>query len=207
LLTSIDLILPRSSKIMFDTFRKYLQDKIGLTDRDYDLIESVSLFKKFRKRQYLLQAGDVCRFNAFVLKGFLRLYYLDDKGHEHIMQFAPENYWTGDRESMDSGLPSKYDIDAIEDSEILLLKKEDFDMLRKTVPAFNEFVNDTLKKNVVVLQERIHASISLSADEKYNNFILKFPSISNRVPLHMVASYLGVSAETLSRVRSQSTKK
>jgi len=207
LLTSIDLILPRSSKIMFDTFRKYLQDKIGLTDRDYDLIESVSLFKKFRKRQYLLQAGDVCRFNAFVLKGFLRLYYLDDKGHEHIMQFAPENYWTGDRESMDSGLPSKYDIDAIEDSEILLLKKEDFDMLRKTVPAFNEFVNDTLKKNVVVLQERIHASISLSADEKYNNFILKFPSISNRVPLHMVASYLGVSAETLSRVRSQPTKK
>lgn len=192
---------------MFDTFRKYLQDKIGLTDRDYDLIESVSLFKKFRKRQYLLQAGDVCRFNAFVLKGFLRLYYLDDKGHEHIMQFAPENYWTGDRESMDSGLPSKYDIDAIEDSEILLLKKEDFDMLRKTVPAFNEFVNDTLKKNVVVLQERIHASISLSADEKYNNFILKFPSISNRVPLHMVASYLGVSAETLSRVRSQPTKK
>ncbi len=192
---------------MFDTFRKYLQDKIALNDRDYDLIESVSLFKKFRKRQYLLQAGDVCRFNAFVLKGFLRLYYLDDKGHEHIMQFAPENYWTGDRESMDSGLPSKYDIDAIEDSEILLLKKEDFDMLRKTVPAFNEFVNDTLKKNVVVLQERIHASISLSADEKYNNFILKFPSISNRVPLHMVASYLGVSAETLSRVRSQSTKK
>lgn len=192
---------------MFDTFRKYLQDKIGLTNRDYDLIESVSLFKKFRKRQYLLQAGDVCRFNAFVLKGFLRLYYLDDKGHEHIMQFAPENYWTGDRESMDSGLPSKYDIDAIEDSEILLLKKEDFDMLRKTVPAFNEFVNDTLKKNVVVLQERIHASISLSADEKYNNFILKFPSISNRVPLHMVASYLGVSAETLSRVRSQPTKK
>jgi len=207
LLTSIDLILPRSSKIMFDTFRKYLQDKTALTDRDYDLIESVSLFKKFRKRQYLLQAGDVCRFNAFVLKGFLRLYYLDDKGHEHIMQFAPENYWTGDRESMDSGLPSKYDIDAIEDSEILLLKKEDFDMLRKTVPAFNEFVNDTLKKNVVVLQERIHASISLSADEKYNNFILKFPSISNRVPLHMVASYLGVSAETLSRVRSQPTKK
>lgn len=192
---------------MFDTFRKYLQDKIALTNRDYDLIESVSLFKKFRKRQYLLQAGDVCRFNAFVLKGFLRLYYLDDKGHEHIMQFAPENYWTGDRESMDSGLPSKYDIDAIEDSEILLLKKEDFDMLRKTVPAFNEFVNDTLKKNVVVLQERIHASISLSADEKYNNFILKFPSISNRVPLHMVASYLGVSAETLSRVRSQPTKK
>ncbi len=194
-------------KLMFDTFRKYLEDKIDLTDQHYELIESVSFFKKLRKRQYLLQAGDVCRFNAFVCRGFLRYYYMDEKGQEHIMQFAPENYWTSDRESMDSGLPSKYNIDAIEDSEILLLKKEDFEMIRKTIPAFNDFVNETLKKNIVVLQERIHVSISLSAEEKYNNFILKYPSISNRVPQHMVASYLGVSAETLSRVRSQSTKK
>lgn len=141
---------------MFDTFRKYLEDKIALTDQDYELIESVSSFKKLRKRQYLLQAGDVCRFNAFVCKCFLRYYYVDEKGQEHIMQFAPENYWTADRESMDSGLPSKYNIDAIEDSEILLLKKEDFEMIRKTIPAFNDFVNETLKKNIAVLQQRIH---------------------------------------------------
>lgn len=192
---------------MFDIFRKYLEDKITLTNEDYELIESVSLFKKLRKRQYFLQAGDVCHFHAFVCKGFLRYYYVDKKGQEHIMQFAPENYWTGDGESMNSGLPSKYDIDAIEESEILLLKKEDFEMIRKTIPAFNDFVNETLKKNAVVLQERIHVNISLSAEEKYSNFISKYPSISNRVPLHMIASYLGLSAETLSRVRSQSAKK
>ncbi len=192
---------------MFDTFRKYLEDNIALTNQDFELIESVSSFKKLRKRQYLLQEGDVCRFNAFVCRGFLRYYYVDEKGQEHIMQFAPENYWTGDRESMDSGLPSKYNIDAIEDSEILLLQKEDFEMIRKTVPAFNDFVNETLKNNVVVLQERIHISLSLSTEEKYSNFISKYPSISNRVPLHMVASYLGVSAETLSRIRSQFIKK
>ena len=192
---------------MFETFRKYLEDKIALTDQDYELIESVASFKKLRKRQYLLQAGDVCRFDAFVCKGFLRNYYVDEKGLEHIMQFVPENYWTGDKESMDSGLPSKYNIDAIEDSEILLLKKEDFEMIRKTIAAFNDFVNKSLNKNIVFLQKRIHVSISLSAEEKYHNFILKYPSISNRVPLHMIASYLGLSAETLSRVRSQSTKK
>jgi len=192
---------------MFDTFRKYLDDKIILTGHDYELIESVSLLKKLRKRQYLLQAGDVCRFNAFVCKGFLRNYYVDDNGQDHIMQFAPENHWTGDRESMDSGLPSKYNVDALEDSEILLLSKEDFEMIRKTIPAFNDFVNESLKKNAVVLQERIHVNISLSAEEKYRDFILKYPSISNRVPLHMIASYLGVSAETISRVRSQSAKK
>ena len=192
---------------MFDIFRKYLEDKITLTNEDYELIESVSLFKKLRKRQYLLQAGDVCRFHAFVCKGFLRYYYVTEKGQEHIMQFAPENHWIGDRASMDSGLPSKYDIDAIEESEIVLLKKEDFEMIRKTIPAFNDFVNETLKKNAVVLQERIHANISLSAEEKYSDFISKYPSIINRVPLHMIASYLGVSAETLSRVRSQSVKR
>lgn len=192
---------------MFDIFRKYLEDKIVLTNEDYDLIESVSLFKKLRKRQYLLQAGNVFRFHAFVCRGFLRYYYVDERGQEHIMQFAPENYWTGDGESMNTGLPSKYDIDAIEESEILLLKKEDFEMIRKTIPPFNDFVNQSLKNNALVLQQRIHANISLSAEEKYNNFILKYPSISNRVPLHMIASYLGLSAETLSRVRSQSAKR
>jgi CRP-like cAMP-binding protein len=192
---------------MVDLFRKYLEDKITLTNENYELIESVSLFKKLRKRQYLLQAGDISRFHALVCKGFLRYYYVDEKGQEHILQFAPENYWTGDFESMSSGLPSKYDIDAIEESEILLLKKEDFEMIRKTIPTFNDFVNETLKKNAVVLQERIHANIALSAEEKYSDFISKYPSISNRVPLHMIASYLGLSAETLSRVRSQSAKK
>ena len=192
---------------MFDTFRKYLEDKIVLTGQHYKLIESVVSFKKLRKHQYLLQEGDVCRFNMFVCKGFLRLYYLDDKEQEHIIQFAPQNYWTGDRESMDAGLPSKYNIDAIEDSEVMLLKKEDFEMIRKTIPAFNDFVNDTLRKNIAVLQERIHVSISFSAEEKYSNFISKYPSIGNRVPLHMIASYLGISAETLSRVRSQISKK
>ena len=192
---------------MIDIFRKYLADKITLSDQEFELIESVIVFKKLRKRQYFLQEGDVCHFSAFVCKGLLRYYYVDKKGQEYIMQFAPENYWISDRESMASGMPSKYNIDAIEDSEILLLKKEDFEMIRKTIPAFNDFVNETLKKNVMALQERIHASISLSAEEKYSNFISKYPAINNRVPLHMIASYLGVSAETLSRVRSQSSKK
>ena len=192
---------------MIDIFRKYLADKITLTDQEFKLIESVIVSKKLRKRQYFLQEGDVCHLSAFVCKGLLRYYYVDKKGQEYIMQFVPENYWTSDRESMASGMPSKYNIDAIEDSEILLLKKEDFEMIRKTIPAFNDFVNETLKKNIMVLQERIHVSISLSAEEKYSNFISKYPAINNRVPLHMIASYLGVSAETLSRVRSQSFKK
>ncbi len=192
---------------MFDTFRKYVENKITLTDQDFELIQSVSTIKKLRKRQYLLQAGDVWRFNAFVCKGFVRTYFVDNKGLEHIMNFSPENYWTGDRESLASELPSKYNIDAIEDSEILLIRKAEFDLLCKAIPVFNDLINAILQKSFVVSQERIHVNITYTAEEKYTNFLAKFPAIANRVPQHMIASYLGITPETLTRVRKNAIKK
>lgn len=192
---------------MFDIFRKYLENRTTLSEQDFEHIESLCTLKIIRKRQYLLQAGDVWKYDAFICRGLLKQYHLDQKGQEHIMQFAPENYWIGDRESMASGLPSRYNIDAIEESEVLLIKDSDFEMLRKTIPAFNDFVDQTIKKNVQVLQARIHSNIILSSEEKYNNFVKQYPDIANRVPQHMIASFLGISAETLSRIRSQSARK
>jgi CRP-like cAMP-binding protein len=192
---------------MFVVFQKYLQEKASFTDKEIELIESVSKIKKLRKRQYLLQQGDVWKFNAFVCKGFVRSYFVDDKGVEHIMNFAPENYWTGDRESLTTGLPSKYNIDVIEDSEILMINSIDFDMLCKSIPTFNDFINTILHNSFLASQQRIHSNITYSAEEKYNNFITKQLHIANRVPLHMIASYLGISAETISRIRTRATKK
>jgi CRP-like cAMP-binding protein len=192
---------------MFAVFQKYLQGKAFFTDKEIELIESVSKIKKLRKRQYLLQEGDVWKFNAFVSKGVVRSYFIDNKGVEHIMNFAIENYWTGDRESLTTGLPSKYNIDVIEDSEILLINNIDFDMLCKAIPTFNDLINTILHNSFLASQQRIHANITYSAEEKYNNFITKQPHIANRVPLHMIASYLGISAETLSRIRAQAAKK
>lgn len=192
---------------MFDDFKKYLQERIALSDDDSDFIARHSQPKKLRRKQYLLQAGDVWKYDAFVCRGLLKLYFADEKGQEHILRFAPENNWTGDRESMETGLPSKYNIDAIEETEVILILKEDFEMLRKTISVFNDFVSDTLKKNLIAHQERIYVNITNTAEEKYRNFIKQFPQIANRVPLHMIASYLGISAETLSRTRSQKGKK
>ena len=192
---------------MFEIFRKYLEEKINLSGKEFELIQSVSTIKKIRKRQYLLQEGDVWRFNAFVCQGFVRSYLVDDKGQEHIMNFAPENYWIGDRESLASELPSKYNIDALEDSEILLINKINFEMLCKSIPLFNDLFNAIIQKSFVVSQERIHINITYTAGEKYNNFMARFPAVANRIPQHMIASYLGISAETLSRIRKQSTKK
>jgi CRP-like cAMP-binding protein len=191
---------------MFSFFRNYIEEKINLTDQEFALIESVSALKKLRKHQYLLQEGDVWRWNAFVCKGFLRTYSIDNKGQEHIMNFAPENHWSGDRSSLASELPSKYNIDALEHSEVLMIKKGDFDMLCSSIPVFNDLVNTILQKSFVVSQDRIHVNITHSAEEKYQDFITKFPGIANRVPQHMIASYLGISAETLSRVRKPSSK-
>lgn len=192
---------------MFSVFKKYLSDKISLTEEEYALIESVGVIKKIRKKQYLLQEGNIWQFNAFVCEGCVRKYHVDEKGAEHILYISIENYWTGDRESLLSGNPAKSNIDAIEDSVILLFTQQNFDMLKNSIPVFRDFVHTLLDKSFVASQNRIHSAISKSAEEKYNEFIKNSPSIANRVPLHMIASYLGISAETISRVRKQTGKK
>ena len=192
---------------MFDIFRNYLTSKIFLTEEELKMIETVSVFKKLRKRQYLLQEGDVWKMNAFVCRGCMRTYRVDDKGAEHILNFAVENWWTGDRESLMTGNPAKSNIDALEDSVILLIEKERLENLSVQIPALNNFLNNILQKSFNVSQNRIIANISYTAEEKYLNFIETRPEIANRVPQHMIASYLGISPETLSRVRNQIAKK
>ncbi|MFD2571638.1 Crp/Fnr family transcriptional regulator [Spirosoma soli] len=188
---------------MFDVFKAYLNDKITLTDHQFDLVQSASSLKRLRKRQFLLQEGDIWQRYAFVCQGCLRIYYLDDKGVEHIMKFCIENWWAGDRESLLTGNPARTNIDALEDSVVLLFNKEDFDQLCQTIPAFGQLINTLIDRTYIASQHRIQTNISYSAEEKYVDFIKTYPAIFNRVPLHMIASYLGVSPETLSRIRHQ----
>lgn len=192
---------------MFEVFQKYLADKISLTEDELAMIKAVSAIKKLRKKQYLLQEGDVWRNNAFVCQGCLRTYHINDKGAEHIMGFSIENWWVGDRESLSSGNPSRYNIDALEDSTVLLINKDNFDSLCKKLPHFNDLINSILHRGFLAAQNRIHDAISYSAEEKYQNFVNKYPAIHNRVPQHMIASYLGIKPETLSRIRNLAAKK
>lgn len=192
---------------MIEIFKKYVLDKSEVSEADFSKIAEVCQVKKLRKRQYLLQEGDVWKYNAFVTKGCLRTYTLDNKGSEHIINFAVENWWTGDRESLTSGEPSIFNIDALEDSEVVLITKNKFDHLCHEIPAFNDMVNNILQKSFIVAQNRIHTFISLTAEEKYLKFLEKFPHLTMRVSQGMIASYLGITPETLSRLRKQTVKK
>ena len=192
---------------MYDNFQKYLDSKITLSQEQSDWIRSLCVVKKLRKHHYLVQAGDVCKNHAFVSKGCLRSYSVDDNGVEHIVKFAIENWWIADRNSLMSGEPATLNVDAIEDSEVVLISKQNYDLICHELPAFNEMVNNLLQSAYGKLQNRVLANISLTACERYENFLQSYPDLALRIPQGMIASYIGISPETLSRVRNQMVAK
>lgn len=192
---------------MFEILFQKFDEKIQLTNEEKELSKTFFLPKKLRKRQYLLQEGDVGKYIAFVEKGMLRSYSVDDKGVEHIIQFAFEGWWIGDQYSFLTGEPSRYNVDALEDSELLLLSKSAEDNLLEQIPKMERFFRLLLQNNHIASERRLLSSISRSAEQRYQELVQSCPSIPQRVPQHMMASYLGITPETLSRIRKQAAGK
>lgn len=159
------------------------------------------------KGEYLLMEGEICRNSFFVEKGLLRYYSIDSKGKEHILQFAPENWFIADRESAYFGKPSQYFIQTLEDSTIVTLDDNFMLKLSANNPAFTEFNNKLLHNHIRHLQNRVNQLLSYTAEERYIKFIALYPNVLLRVPQTMVASYLGITPESLSRVRKELSKK
>lgn len=189
---------------MFELLYQKITEKISLTEEEFALCKTLFQPKKLRKRQYLLQAGDVCRYQAFVEKGILRSYTVDERGGEHILQFASEGWWVADLSSYITGEPSPFNIEALEDAELLLLSKPSWDKLMQTLPAFEHYFRILIQNNLIATQKRLMQSLTETAEEKYNTFTKVYPDCVRRVPQHMIASYLGISRETLSRLRKNS---
>ena len=200
---TIEVFLRRFYTNMFEVLFENIFKKISLTADEQELLKTFFIPKKLRKKQYLLQEGDVAKYGAFVEKGMLRSYTIDKKGVELIVQFAFEGWWIGDQFSLITGEPSVYNIDALEDSELLLLTKPAEEEMLKQIPKMESFFRLLLQNHMIATQRRLVSSLSNSAEEKYQQLIDGCPTIPQRVPQHMLASYLGITPETLSRLRKQ----
>ena len=192
---------------MYELILKNISRYIQLTKEETEYFTSLLKEKKLRRKQYLLQEGDICRYENFVVQGCLRTYHIDSKGQEHIVQFAVEDWWIGDMYSFLTQKPSRYAIDALEDSVVLSIEKKSMDELYIKVPKFEKFYRHLLQNAFIALQERITSNISGTGEERYRQFQLKYSKIEERVPQRMIASFLGLTPESLSRIRRQFTDK
>jgi CRP-like cAMP-binding protein len=179
---------------------------IPLTEAEIEVIKEVFVPKKIRKRQYFLQEGDVCKHGAFIVKGAMREYTVDEKGVEHIVRLFVENWWVNDRESYVKHTPSIYNIDAWEDCDVLLYTRDEFQNRLSSMPAIIEMIVNVNENFAIAVKKRL-ASISLSAEERYTELMKTNPEFLRRFPQHLIASYLGVTKETLSRIRSHAMKR
>lgn len=177
---------------------------LNLTERE--LVLASFYPRLFRKRQYLLQEGNTCTHFYFVLRGCLKMYKIDEKGHSHILQFAAEDSWIADIGSFHGRRPSALNIDALEDTVVLQISREDLVAIYQKAPKFDRIFRVLIENSYVRLQERLLQNISSTADDRYQSFLEIYPHLVNRLPLVQVASFLGITPEFLSRLRSRHMK-
>lgn len=188
---------------MYDLILKNIARFITLTPEETERFKAILKPRTLRRRQYLVQAGDVFRYECFVNKGSLRIYQVDDGGQERIINFAFEGWWTGDMYSFLSGQPAIYHVDALEDCELLVIGKDQLEQLYIDIPKFDRFYRILLQNAYIAMQRRISDNMILSAEERYLHFIERYPQFEQRLTQKHIASYLGITPESLSRIRRQ----
>jgi CRP-like cAMP-binding protein len=191
----------------FDRLRAYLEKRAAFTEDEFTFMEPLFLLRELPAGEFLQRGGEVATHAVFVAAGCLRSYVIDAKGKEHIVQFAPEDWWLADNTSLMAGTPSQYFYQAVEDSSLLLIDPPSHQRIIERIPGYAASFRTGLQRHAAAKDERIVSSLSASADERYQEFLRTYPSIALRVPQWMLASYLGVSPETLSRIRKSLSRK
>lgn len=188
---------------MYEQLHDSISEYVSLTDEEWDLITNNVRPKRMLKRQFFLQEGDICQQIAFIEKGALYSYSVDKKGNQHVLQFGFEGWWIADLQSFLTNTPSTLNIEVLEDSELLIIDQQKQEKLLQEIPKYETYTRILFQNAYMALQQRLENALGRTAEEKYSRLMEQNPEFMNRVPLNLVASYLGISPETLSRVRGQ----
>jgi CRP-like cAMP-binding protein len=191
---------------MYSLLIKNLSKHISLTNEEINLLTSAYKPKHLKKKDFLLRQGEVSRFENFVSKGCLRAFNVNENGEEYIVQFAVEDWWIGDMYSFLTGTPSTLYIEALEECELLQIDRAALEDLYLKVPKLERFFRILIQNAFIASQNRVLSAMSKTADERYLDFIRKYPNIEQRVSQYQIAAYLGVTPEFLSRIRKNFTK-
>jgi CRP-like cAMP-binding protein len=187
---------------LFDYISRY----VNLSSEEELILLEKTNYRKYLKGQFVVQQGDVCRYESFVVSGCLKTFYIDRKGKEHIIMFAVEDWWTADLGSFITQTPADYNVQCIENSELIQFTYENLEELYLKIPKLERFFRIIIQKAFSASQKRIVRNFSLSAKERYLKFRTEYPLIEKRVPQYMIASYLGISQEFLSKIRNKTAQ-
>ncbi len=182
---------------------EYIRKFIDLSSEEEALLLTKIKYRKYLKGQYILQQGDVCKYSCFILKGCTKTFHLDKEGQDHIITFCVEDWWAADIASFIGQAPSDYSIQCVEQTEVLQFSYEDQEEMFLEIPKMERLFRKMLERALISSQKRIVRNFSLTAKERYLYFKEQFPFIEQRIPQYMIASYLGITKEFLSKIKSQ----
>jgi CRP-like cAMP-binding protein len=191
---------------MFNNINAHASHCASFSLQELEVFNTLLQVKHVPRKTLLLQEGDICNFEAYINKGCIRTYYIDENGFELTMQFAIEDWWVSDVTSFHDHKPSNMFIETLEDCELLTLNPGTKELLLQQVPKFERFFRILIQRNLAVVQNRLFQTIAWPAQERYLYFLQHYPAIPQRVAQHYIASYLGISPEFLSKIRTRLAK-
>ncbi len=190
----------------YSSFLNYINNYIDLTEKEIAFLRSNTNYKKYLKGHYIVQQGAVCKHTNFIISGCTKNFYVDQQGQEHIVTFAIENWWSADLSSFITQTPSDFNVKCIEATEVIQFTYQNQDKIFQNIPKMETLFRKLLEKALVYSQKRIVNNFSLSAKDQYLYFKKQFSTIEQRVPQYMVASYLGITKEFLSKIKTELAK-
>lgn len=192
---------------MTEPLQKHIREYVDISDEKLEKYCSAFTLRKIKKKEFLLTEGSVCEFEGFIVKGCFKVFHTDRNADEQILYFGIENWWISDIDSFVNRIPSKLTIQALEDSEILLISKENKEKMYQEMPEVEKLMRLKFQRSIIALQRRILDNLSKSSEERYIEFLQDYPQTAHRLTNIQIAAYLGVTPESLSRVRRKIVKK